>query len=132
MKSLGLVIAVALLTAGCQTVQRTADTNDLWIGQEEILLVRVWGVPDRTYETSGHRFVVYVSQRTVTNPGVPGTYIAIPSGSGPQQYQLVGGIPPSTQTYTCETTFELVGTRIVGWQTSGSGCRSLPPPGVQA
>lgn len=129
MKRLGLVVAFALLVAGCQTVQSTASTNDLWIGQEELVLVRVWGVPDRTYETSGHKFVVYVSQRTVENPGIPGTYVPIPAASGPQQYQLVGGIPPSTHTYTCETTFELVGTRIVGWQTSGSGCTSLPPPG---
>ncbi len=132
MKRLGLVVAFVVLMAGCQTVQTTAASNDLWIGQEELTLVRVWGVPDRSYETSGHRFLVYVSQRTVTNPGIPGTYIPIPSGGSPPAYQMVGGVPPSTQTYICETTFELVGTQIVGWQTSGSGCRSLPPPGVQA
>ena len=119
------MIWVAMLSVAACSNQpnRTAVLNGL-IGQDETAVVRTLGVPSRTYDTPGHRFLAYAQRSVDYIPGGPffGGY-----GFGPGfGYGFgglgVGGFPPEVIDRQCETTFDLVNGRAQSWSLRGNAC----------
>ncbi len=131
-----------LLLAGC-AVPSPAERNRLnaLIGHSETDLLRAYGVPSRTYSAQGHDFLAYSQGYTDVDPGFGpwGGYGAFGGWGGYGGFGYggfggyggygggfygggFGGIPPSINTYTCTTTFEVVGARVTGWTLRGDGC----------
>ena len=110
--------AAALALAACQTgpsPQRIAFLNTL-IGRSETDLVRTLGVPNRSVETGGHKFLAYRQQDVTVLPG----WNAYPYpwwGWGG-----FGAVSGEVVVNTCETTFELADSRVLRWSLRGNSC----------
>ena len=136
-----LMTGVALAVAGCAvpSPQEKARLDGL-IGHNETDLLRSFGVPSRTYSAQGHDFLAYSQGWSDVTPGFGpwggyggfggwgggfgGGYGGFGGGYGGfgGGYGGFGGIPPMINTYTCTTTFEVVGGRVAGWTIRGDGC----------
>lgn len=118
-----LVLCLPLLATACANglAERRAALAPL-IGKSETDLVRQLGVPNRTFETGGHRFLAYVEDRTTVLPGV--------GPIGPFGYPYAGGwvggyvgsLPPEVLDRVCETTFEVDAGRVTGVTLRGNAC----------
>ena len=76
------------------------------------------GVPTRSYETGGQKFLQYEENRTVA---LPGGFAGGPWG--PYGRGFYGGF--STTTYApvqCDVTFALQGGRVSAYTFRGQGC----------
>ena len=123
-RRLRLALFAALLAgcasglAGCANslAERGATLKTL-VGMSEADLVRTLGVPTRTAEVEGNRFLAYRENRLDIVPGAPMGFWAWHGG-------LVygGGLPPEVVQRTCETTFELVDGRVRGFTLRGNAC----------
>jgi hypothetical protein len=87
------------------------------IGVSETELVSRMGVPNRTYDVDGVKFLAYVERREEVIPGVA----PFPAW-GPWYYGYYGGLPPEVILRRCETTFELVGGRVRTFTLRGNAC----------
>jgi hypothetical protein len=92
------------------------------IGHPEAEVVAALGVPVRTHEAGGQRFLQYESRRLVT---CPGSYPFGPYRYG--YYGGFGGFPPSVEALECDLTFVLRNGRVEGFTRCGNDCRSVPP-----
>ncbi len=118
------LIILALL-GGCTDggAARRAQANAL-IGQSEADLVRTLGVPTRTIETDGRRFLAYEDRRLDVVPGFGGGY----AGFGFGGFNRFGGLgfgtsfPEEIVERGCATTFELNGGRVQAWTLRGNDC----------
>lgn len=115
-------LALCLLLAACAPgIDRRAYLNTL-VGQPEIDAVRQLGVPGRTYDTNGHRFLAYIDQRTTYVAGGPflfGGYYGGPFGRPGFGY---AAFPQESVVRACETTLEIVDGRVANWSLRGNGC----------
>ena len=124
------VILLALGAAGCAApIDRTPYLNSL-VGQPEAAVIRSLGVPTRTYDTDGHRFLAYREQRTsIYNSGplfgfgggygYGGGFGGFGGGFG----GLGGGFSDSeVVNRMCETTFEVVRGTVITWSLRGNAC----------
>ena len=116
--------------AGCAApVDRSPFLNSL-VGQPETDLVRRLGVPTRTYETSGHRFLAYQERQTsIVGTGVGfGDFGGLGYGGyGGFGYGGFGGFGTTFSNSriverVCETTFDVAGGRVVTWSLRGNAC----------
>jgi len=119
----GLGLALPVLLVACAvgpSPARVAALNAT-IGMSEADLVRAYGVPTRSIDADGHRFLAYVQSHTTIIPGSGGwPGWGWPGwGWGPGW----GGFPPEVVEYSCETTFELTKSRVVSWNLRGNDCR---------
>jgi hypothetical protein len=91
------------------------------VGKSETQLVQAMGVPSRSYDSGGHRFLAYSKSRIDTIPGGGGPY---GPWWGPYGYWGGGwgGFPPEVVTRDCETTFDLVGGVVKSWGLRGNDC----------
>ena len=105
-----------LLLCGCANLlaQRQAFLNK-FVGRPEQELVPQLGVPDRTYETGGTRYLAYDESRVDILPGMP---------PGPLWYYgwYGGGFPPQVVTLQCETTFAVVDGVVKSYTLRGNAC----------
>lgn len=121
-----LSIGAALALGACAVhpdPARVASLNAL-VGKPETDLVRAMGVPSRTYDAGGHRFLAYRQSRIETIPGDPGW--------GPWGYPWGwgggwggwgwGGFPPEIVQRDCETTFDLLNGVVQAWTLRGNAC----------
>jgi hypothetical protein len=115
-------LALALLPAlaGCvdAIAAREAELAPL-VGKSELDLVRQLGVPTRTTETGGRKFLAYVEDRSQLLPGLR------PVGPwGAYGYPMGGfqGVSPEIVPRACETTFELEGGVVRAFALHGDGC----------
>ena len=124
------VILLALGAAGCAApIDRAPYLNSL-VGQPETEIVRRLGVPSRTYDTDGHRFLAYRQQRTsIYNSGPAFGFGGFGGGyGGGYGYGggfggLGGGFSDSeVVNRTCETTFEVVRGTVISWSLRGNAC----------
>lgn len=93
------------------------------VGQPETTVVRQLGVPTRTFETAGRRFLAYEEQRSSTiyndGPFFAGGFGGFYNGGFGGVY---GGLPTQVVRRVCETTFEIANDRVVTWTLRGNAC----------
>ena len=126
--TLSAALASVALLAGCAypSPQHVAALNTL-VGKSETDLVRAHGVPTRTYETGGHKFLSYNISRIESIPGDYGfggfgPYGYGGFGYGGFGYGGFGGFGPEIIQRDCDTTFELTAGIVQSWSLRGNDC----------
>ena len=125
MRNFAALAALSLL-AGCaySNPQHVQALNGM-VGKSETDLLRAYGVPNRTYDASGHRFLAYSRSRIDSIPGSPGFgyggfgYGGFGYGGFGPGY---GGFGPEIVQRDCDTTFELAGGKVLSWSLRGNDC----------
>jgi hypothetical protein len=117
-----VLIALALALSACAVnpgVQRRAFLASL-IGQPEAAAVHALGVPARTYQTGGIKFLAYDERRAAVIPGGPffGGYGYFGAGLG----SYYNAFPPEVIERNCETTLEVAGGIVQSWSLRGTLC----------
>ena len=114
MRRLALMVLVLTL-GGCadRLAERQAQLARL-VGHSEADLLQAMGVPNRTYETGGDKFLAYTESRIVFVPSYP-------AGPPPWGY-YAGAFPPQPLNLTCETTFMIAGGVVTSLTVRGNGC----------
>ena len=114
-----VLLVIAPLLAGCvdQLAQRQAYLNQ-FVGHPDSELVLQLGVPARTYETSGLKYLAYDESRVQIVPVLP------PYGPGPWWAYggYAGGFPPQVVKLTCETTFAVADGVVKSFTLRGNAC----------
>jgi hypothetical protein len=114
-----VLLILTVLLAGCvnQLAQRQAFLNQL-IGHPDSDLVQQLGVPTRTYETDGTKYLAYDESRVQLVPALP------PYGPGPWWAYggYGGGFPPQVINLACETTFAVAGGVVKSYTLRGNAC----------
>jgi hypothetical protein len=111
-RRLGIVLACCALPAACadQTAARMAALNQL-VGQPEQTLLQTMGVPTRSYDADGVKFLAYDERRADVIPGAPGVGI-----------WSAGAVPPQRIELWCETTFQLAQGVVRNFILRGNAC----------
>lgn len=122
-KPLALAAVLALAACAYPNPQHVAALNAL-VGKSETDLIRTYGVPNRTYDSGGHRFLAYSRSRIDTIPGDPGFGWGGPYWGGywGGGWGGFGGFPPEYIQRQCETTFELAAGIVQTWSLRGNDC----------
>ena len=116
MKHALLVLTLAL--TACTDHQDRERSLTALVGQPEAELVRQMGVPNRSYETAGRKFVAYTQRQTVYFGASP--FFGYGYGYfGPGAYT---GFPAEVVERRCETTFEIGTGRVLSWTDRGNSC----------
>ncbi|MXP65713.1 hypothetical protein E0493_20390 [Roseomonas sp. M0104] len=110
-----LIFALPLALAACATGPTLSQRLSTFIGQGEGDLVAGLGVPVRTYEADGRRFLQFERQRTVLVPGDPWSY-------GYYGMRRPWAVPSSYAVERCDITFILRGGRAESFTLHGEGC----------
>ena len=118
MKSVLFLLLGAVLAGCAPAFDRPAFLATL-VGQPEAELVRRLGVPSRTYETGGRKFLAYSEQRSDLIGGGP--FFGGLGDVGPG-YGYYGGIPTEIIERSCETTLEVGDGRVLAWSLHGNAC----------
>ena len=114
-----LPLAGLALLAGCAypNPQHVAALNAM-VGKSEADLVRAYGVPVRSVETGGSKFVAYSQHRIESFPDGPYWGYGWRGGWG-----WGGGFGyPEIEQFDCETTFELHDNAVKSWSLRGNAC----------
>ena len=110
-----------------------------FVGRSEADLVATLGVPARTHEAEGRRFLQYEDRRIVTYPGDP--FIGAGFGYGGFRGRRLapgfggyygGGFGPVVETRACDVTFELRAGRVTGFAARGNDCVAPAPAAAPA
>lgn len=121
----GVLLSLLLpLLAACDpyALQRREAALAAYVGDSETDIVRIFGVPTRTYEAGGHRFLAY-DEGSVDI--VPPLYPWRPWGwgwGGGFGWGYGGDFPAQVVQRVCETTFEVAGGRVIGFNLRGNAC----------
>ncbi len=117
--------ALALLAGCAYPSKQHIDSLNAVVGKPETDLVRAYGVPNRTYDTNGHRFLAYSESHIDEYGGDPGFGFGY-GGWGGYGYGGgwggFGGFPPEIVQEQCTTTFELTGGVVRSWNLKGNDC----------
>ena len=108
-----LLTLVLIASCGDPGAARRAYLQQ-FIGQPDGVLVASLGVPTRTYESDGVRYLAYDETRIDILPGW--------RGFGPPFWGYGGGFPPQVVTWTCETTVAVRDGRVVSFVFRGNAC----------
>jgi hypothetical protein len=125
-KAASLAAVLAVAACAYPNPQHVAELNTL-VGKPEQTLIQTYGVPNRTYDTGGHRYLAYSRSRIVTLPGAPGFgpwgggYYGGWGGWGGWGGGW-GGFPPEIVQRDCETTFDLLNGVVQSWKLRGNAC----------
>lgn len=111
---------LVVLLAGCVNTlaQRQAKLAPL-IGQSEQTLIQAMGVPSRSYDVSGTKYLAYDQRSTTVLPGYG------PWGPWPYGWYGYGsgvGFPPEVVDLLCETTFVVAGGVVRSFNFRGNAC----------
>ena len=113
------VLAVAALLSGCGNplAQREAFL-DQFVGHPDKELVQKMGVPNRTYETGGVKYLAYVESKVALMPSLPNY------GTGPWWANGWNGtaLPPQAVELRCETTFTVADGIVKSYTLHGNAC----------
>jgi len=114
------VLAILIGLTACTAGQDRERYLTSLVGQPEAELVRSMGVPNRSYETGGRKFVAYDRRSTVFFGASPfGGYGYGYGFFGPGVYT---GFPAEAVERRCETTFEIGAGRVLSWIDRGNAC----------
>ena len=114
------LVVLAILPAGCVNglAQRQAFLAQ-FVGQPEGVLVQQLGVPNRTIETGGVKYLAYTEKRVDVIPGGP----PYGPGFGPPFWGWYGSaFPPQVVNLICETTFAISGGVVRSFTLRGNAC----------
>ena len=129
-----IIPVIALLAlSGCaiQTEAQIKAQLDHHIGENEASLIRELGVPTRSFQSGGQRFLAYYTgYQQVDNFGGfgggfggwgwRGGWGGWGGGWGPGGFNDWG--PSNIISYGCETTYEVTGGHVMGWTRHGNDC----------
>ncbi len=106
-------LVLAGLGAGCARQGPSALDVKLaaMVGQSETAVVRALGVPNRSFETGGHRFIAYLERRQDLVPT-----------AGPWGPPWWGWAGSQVVTRRCEITFEIEAGKVKGYSYRGDAC----------
>jgi hypothetical protein len=115
MRRVILLVLTGLVT-GCadQLAARQAYLGR-FVGQPESALVQQMGVPSRSYETGGVKYLAYSEYRIDIVPTFP-SYSPFFTG------WYGGGFPPQVIELQCETTFEVTDGTVKAFTLRGNAC----------
>jgi hypothetical protein len=117
-----LLLGLMLLLAACVPRVDRRLFLDTLVGQPETEVIRQRGVPIRTYESGGHKFIAYLDQRSTILYGGP------MFGGGFYGGGFYGGgfgydaFPTEVVRRSCETTFEIANGRVQTYALRGNDC----------
>ncbi len=114
MKRSSIFIVCAALLAACAPAFDRPAFLASFVGQPEAEVVRRLGVPSRTFETNGHRFLAYLEQRS--------ELLTVGVGFGGYFGPSFGYYPSQVIERGCETTFEVADGRVLTWSLRGNAC----------
>jgi hypothetical protein len=117
MRAAGLLLL--LLVAACTPGPTLQQQLSTFIGRSEADLVAQLGVPVRTHEAEGRRFLQYEQRRTVAM-AEPGLYRPYFGPWGPRWGYVPP--PPSYAVFACDITFALREGRVESFTFRGQGC----------
>ena len=111
-----ILLVLAGLVAGCvdQLAAREAYLSR-FVGQPESTLVQQMGVPTRSFETGGVRYLAYSETRINLIPTFP-SYSPFFTG------WYGGGFPTQVVELRCETTFEVADGTVKAFTLRGNAC----------
>jgi len=114
-----LALTLPVLLAACAQGPTLNERLSTFVNRSEGDLVAELGVPVRTYEADGRRFLQYEQRRTVAI-AEPGLYRPYFGPWGPRWGYAPA--PPSYALVGCDITFALRGGRVESFTFRGSGC----------
>ena len=111
-----IIVAVMLCLAGCVVPTRAAFNAQMsaFIGRPEVDVIMAFGVPTRSAEAGGLRFIEYDRRRVVSWPGNNWYW------GSPYFVDYV-------ETRECRLTFTLRDGSVVHFDSRGNDCVTLPP-----
>ncbi|WP_458094105.1 hypothetical protein [Roseomonas sp. WA12] len=110
-----------LALSACAVGPTINERLSTFVGRSELDLVSTLGVPTRSYETGGQKFLQYEESRTVALPGGFAGGAWGPYGRG--FYGGFGGFGATTYApVQCDVTFALQGGRVSAYTFRGQGC----------
>ncbi len=125
---LALALLTAILTPGCTDLlaARQAKLQQL-VGRSETELVEAMGVPTRTIETGGTKFLAYEERQVEIVPGSPlyygpGPFPGFYNGGFYGGGFYGGGFPPTALNLGCDTTFAVAGGVVRSFTLRGNAC----------
>ncbi len=114
MKRAALVLLLLLAACDPYALQRREAALAAYVGMSESDLVRSFGVPTRTFETGGHRFLAYdEGSLDIVPPLEPWR---------PWGWGYGAGFPAQVVQRFCETTFEVAAGKVIGFSLRGNAC----------
>lgn len=122
----GAFAFLALLT-GC-SLSPLDDPKQLnaMVGKDTVSLIQYYGVPSQSFRVKDHYFFAYNETETEYSPGTANWGWGWGGGYGwgdpAWGWAGGGGIPPSSYTTSCQTTFEIVSDKVITWRKRGNGC----------
>ena len=107
-----LLLAMAgISAAGCATTGAYEQSLDAWKGRSDVDLIQARGAPAETFDSDGHKFLVYLSSTIVPFSLMPNTQ---------------GMHADDTKSKFCTTVFDVSGGVVVGWALKGNDCAHEP------
>jgi hypothetical protein len=114
MRRLVLIVLTGLL-GGCvdQLAMRQQQLSQL-VGRPEAELIQMMGVPSRSYESGGVKYLAYTDGRVEVVPAFP---------YNPPPWVWYGpAFPPQVVTLVCETTFAVSDGLVRSYTLRGNAC----------
>ncbi len=123
MKRLIPLFPLVALLSGCAQGPTLDQRLSTFVGRSEGDLVAALGVPARTYETEGRRFLQFEQRRTVpyASPGHYHPYYGPFGGPFGPRFGYMPG-PPVYGVVGCDITLALRGGRVENFTYRGEGC----------
>jgi hypothetical protein len=114
-----VLLALPVLIAACAQGPGLSERLSTWVGRSEGDLVAEFGVPVRTHEADGRRFLQFEQRRSVAVPQ-PGFDRPFVSPWGPR----FGYWPPqpAVAVIGCDLTFAIRGGRVESFSFRGEDC----------
>ena len=117
MRRVILLMLVVLLAACVNQLAARQAYFSQFVGHPEADLVQQIGVPSRTYETGGVKYLAYTESRVDMVPGFPAY-----GYGGPYWGWYGGGFPPAVVNLTCEATFAVSDGIVRSFVLRGNAC----------
>jgi hypothetical protein len=111
------ILLLALLLAGCATGPSLEERLAPLVGKREAEVVMALGVPTRTYEVDGLKFMQFEERRVTLYPG--DLYWGRPYG----RFGPAFGAGPTLITRSCDMVFTLRGGVVQSFSLRGNDCR---------
>jgi hypothetical protein len=117
-----MLAALVVTLGGCATTENYEKMLNTWVGAPELDLVRKWGPPTSSYDSSGVRFLTWDRGGQAYVPGTAPSYQTQRIGNT-YYTQPVGGSPGYVIHRRCVTTFEVKDGRVNSWRWEGNACK---------